>query len=113
MIALSIATILLQQWISNRAQKEQQKYSTVDGQGASQQKMTMIIMTGMFAVFSFMYSSAFAIYLIVSNVFSLVSMLIINKAVDTAAEKAELKAMQEKYNKRFPGAKTDDKKKNK
>ena len=113
LIALSILTILLQQWVSNRAQKEQQKYSTVDGQGASQQKMTMIIMTGMFAVFSFMYSSAFAIYLIVSNVFSLASTIIINKAVDVAAEKAELKAMQAKYNKRFPGAKQDGENKKK
>ena len=113
LIALSIGTILLQQWVSNRAQKEQQKYSTVDGQGASQQKMTMIIMTGMFAVFSFMYSSAFAIYLIVSNVFSLASTLIINKAVDVAAEKAELKAMQEKYNKRVPGARNNGENKKK
>jgi hypothetical protein len=107
LIVLSIATIILQQLISMRSQKAQNKYSTVDGQGASQQKMTMIIMTGMFAVFSFMYSSAFAIYLIVSNVFSLASTLIINKAVDVAAEKAELKAMQEKYNKRFPGARNN------
>ncbi|MBO4940516.1 MAG: membrane protein insertase YidC [Clostridia bacterium] len=116
LIALSIATILLQQWISNRAQKEQQKYSTVDGQGAQQQKMTMIIMTGMFAVFSFMYSSAFSIYLIVSNVFSLISTVVINKLVDNAAEKAEAKALQEKHNQRFPGRRkteTDTKKKNK
>lgn len=105
LIALSIGTILLQQWVSNRAQKEQQKYSTVDGQGAQQQKMTMIIMTGMFAVFSFMYSSAFSIYLIVSNLFSLLSTLVINKCVDNAAEKAELKALQEKHNQRFPGRK--------
>ena len=82
LIALSIGTILLQQFVMQRSQKAQSKYSSVDGQAASQQKMTMIIMTGMFAIFSFMYSSAFSIYMITSNIFSLLSTLIINKFVD-------------------------------
>ncbi len=102
LIVLSIGTILLQQVIMQRSQKEQQQYSSVDGQGASQQKMMMITMTIMFGVFSFLYSSAFSIYMIVSNVFSLVSTLIINKFVDMAEEKKEQKALQEKYNKRLP-----------
>ena len=88
LIALSIATILLQQFIMQRSQKAQSKYSSVDGQAASQQKMTMIIMTGMFAIFSFMYSSAFSIYMITSNVFSMLSTLIINKFVDMKMAKA-------------------------
>lgn len=92
LIALSIGTILLQQFVSMRSQKEQNKYSTVDGQGGGQQKMTMIIMTGMFAVFSFMYSSAFAIYLVVSNLFSLLSTVVINKLVDVALERKAAKA---------------------
>lgn len=87
MILLSIGTILLQQFLSMRSQKEQNKYSSVDGQSGSQQKMMMIIMTVMFAIFSFMYSSAFAIYLVVSNLFSLFSMLFINKMVDVAADR--------------------------
>ncbi len=111
LIALSIGTILLQQFVSMRSQKEQQKYSSVDGQGAQQQKMTMIIMTGMFAIFSFMYSSAFSIYMITSNLFSLVSTLVINKAVDIAQEKKEEKAFREKHERRLPGKKTDNDKK--
>jgi YidC/Oxa1 family membrane protein insertase len=103
LILLSIGTILLQQWVSNRAQKEQQQFSTVDGQGASQQKTMMIVMTGMFAVFSFMYSSAFSIYMITSNIFSLISMLVINKLVDTVENKKDAQREQEKYNQRFPG----------
>ena len=103
LVALSIGTILLQQFVSMRAQKEQQKYSTVDGQAGSQQKMTMVIMTGMFAIFSFMYSSAFSIYLITSNVFSLISTLVINKMVDASENKKAERAMQEKHNQRFPG----------
>ena len=87
LIALSIGTILLQQVITMRSQKEQQQFSTVDGQGASQQKMMLFMMTGMFAIFSFMYSSAFSIYMITSNLFSLASTLIINKFVDSKLEK--------------------------
>ena len=119
LILLSIGTILLQQWISMAGQKEQQKYSSVDGQGAAQQKMTMVIMTGMFAIFAFMYSSAFSIYMIMSNVLSLISTLIINKLVDISEHKKEEKALVEKYNKRFAGrapstsnVKTDGKNKN-
>ncbi len=89
LIALSIGTILLQQFVMQRSQKEQQKYSSVDGSAGSQQKMTMIIMTGMFAIFSFMYSSAFSIYMITSNVFSMLSTFIINLFVDRKAEKKE------------------------
>ena len=87
LIALSIGTILLQQFVTMRSQKEQQQFSTVDGQGASQQKMMIVMMTGMFAIFSFMYSSAFSIYMITSNIFSLLSTLIINKVVDMKLDK--------------------------
>jgi hypothetical protein len=97
LIVLSIGTILLQQFVTMRSQKEQQKFSTVDGQGAGQQKMMMIIMTGMFAIFSFMYSSAFAIYLTVSNVFSMGSTFIINKFVDKKMSKKEAELNEARY----------------
>ena len=115
LILLSIGTILLQQWISMRGQKEQMQYSSVDGQGASQQKITMITMTVMFAIFSFMYSAAFSIYMIMSNLLSLASTLIINKLVDKKMEKLEQEQLQAKYNKRFPGRKYEgsEKKENK
>ncbi|MBQ8658161.1 MAG: YidC/Oxa1 family membrane protein insertase [Clostridia bacterium] len=109
LIVLSIGTILLQQWISMRSQKEQNQFSSVDGQGASQQKMTMIIMTVMFAIFSFMYSAAFSIYMIVGNLWSLAETVSINKIVDVVEAKKEEKAMQAKYNKRFPGRAAEDK----
>jgi membrane protein insertase Oxa1/YidC/SpoIIIJ len=96
LIALSIGTILLQQFLSMRSQKEQQKYSSVDGQGAGQQKMMLVMMTGMFAIFSFMYSSAFSTYLIVSNLFSMASMFIINKCVDAKDKKAQTEKEMEK-----------------
>ncbi|MBQ8295780.1 MAG: YidC/Oxa1 family membrane protein insertase [Clostridia bacterium] len=101
LILLSIGTILLQQFISMRSQKEQQKFSTVDGQGASQQKMMMIIMTGMFAIFSFMYSSAFSIYMITSNLFSMLSTVVINKLVDRSEYKKEKEEIVKRHDQRL------------
>ena len=95
--------ILLQQFVSMRSQKEQTKYSSVDGQAASTQKITLVIMTVMFAVFSFMYSAAFSIYMVTSNILSLIMTIVINKAVDVAMRKKEERELQEQYNKRFPG----------
>ncbi len=89
LIVLSIGTILLQQFVMMRSQKDQQKFATVDGQGAGQQKIMMVVMTAMFAIFSFMYSSAFSIYMITSNLFSMISTLVINKFVDLAAAKED------------------------
>jgi membrane protein insertase Oxa1/YidC/SpoIIIJ len=67
----------------------------------------------MFAFFSFQYSSAFAIYMITSNLFSLLNTIVINKVVAVSLKKKEEKALQEKYNQRFPGRKLekDEKKK--
>ena len=115
LIALSIGTILLQQFISMRSQKEQNKFSSVDGQGAANQKMMLIVMTVMFGIFSFMYSSAFSIYMIMSNVLSLIMTLVINKIVDVVFEKREAAALQAKYDKRFPNRRqsTEDKNKKK
>lgn len=103
LIVLSIGTILLQQFITMRSQKEQQKFSSADGTGAANQKMMMVVMTVMFAIFSFMYSAAFSIYMVTSNVVSMIMTLIINKAVTVAMTKQEEKKLQQKYDNRFPG----------
>ena len=107
LIILSIGTILLQQFISMRSQKAQNKYSSVDGQQAATQKTTMIIMTVMFGIFSFLYSAAFSIYMVISSVFSLLSTMLINKIVDVAMSKQEEKAMQARLNRTAPGKKSE------
>ena len=56
----------------------------------------MVIMTIMFGVFSFMYSAAFSIYMIMSNVLSLLSTLIINFFVDKNKDK---KTKEQEYKK--------------
>ena len=109
MIVLSIGTIVLQQIVSMRSQKEQNKYSSVDGQGATQQKTMLFVMTAMFGIFSFMYSAAFSIYLVVSNITSLLSTVLINKFVDKAWAKKEEEALKAKYSKRYQ--RTNDQKK--
>ncbi len=113
LIVLSIGTILLQQFVMMRSQKAQNQFSSVDGQGASQQKMMMIMMTVMFGIFSFMYSAAFSIYMVISNIFSLVSTLVINKAVDAYLEKKEEREAQMQYDKRFRGTARKQDKENK
>ena len=107
-ILLSIGTILLQQFITMRSQKAQNQFSSVDGQQAQTQKMTMIIMTVMFGIFSFMYSTAFSIYMVTSSLFSLLSTMVINKLVDNSMSKAEAAAMKAKYNRTLPGQKNTE-----
>ncbi len=108
LIALSIGTILLQQIITIRSQKAQNKYSSVDGQQAATQKTTMIIMTVMFGIFAFMYSAAFSIYMVISSVFSLFSTMLINKIVDVVMNKKEEQAMQARMNRTAPGKKNNE-----
>lgn len=77
---------------------------TANGQGAKTQKVMMIIMPIIFGVFSFMYSAAFSIYMVVSNIFGIVSTLLINFFIDRKFKKIEEQEIQEKYNKRIPQA---------
>ncbi|MBR2903143.1 MAG: YidC/Oxa1 family membrane protein insertase [Clostridia bacterium] len=105
LILLSIGTILLQQFITMRAQKAQNQYSSVDGQGGKQQKIMLITMTLMFGFFAFMYSSAFSIYMVTSNIISLLSTLLINKIVDVVLSKQEEKKYQEKHSFKRPAQK--------
>lgn len=89
LIVLSIGLMLLQQWISMRANKSVNDLGTVDGSGAKTNKMLMIMMPIMYGIFSFFYSAAFSIYMITNTAYSLVTMLIINKCVDVWFKKKE------------------------
>ena len=89
LIVLSIGLMLLQQWISMRANKSVNELGTVDGSGARTNKMMMIMMPIIYGIFSFFYSASFSIYMITNTVFSLITMLIINKCVDVWFKKKE------------------------
>lgn len=87
LIVLAIGFMFLQQFISMRAQKAANELSSVDGQAAATNKMMMVMMPIIFGIFSFFYSAAFSIYMIVNTVYSLISTLIINKVVSVRFEK--------------------------
>ena len=79
---LSAGISLLMQLTMNKSQKAQLELQTVDGQGAQNQKMMMWMMPIMMAVFSFIYTSAFSIYIIISSLFSIGTTFAINAIVD-------------------------------
>lgn len=81
LIILAIGLMFLQQFIMMRSQKAANELSTVDGQAATTNKMMMVIMPIVFGIVSFLYSAAFSLYMIVNTTYSLISTLIINKAV--------------------------------
>jgi membrane protein insertase Oxa1/YidC/SpoIIIJ len=55
---------------------------TVDGQGAQSQKMMTYMMPIMMAVFAFMYTAAFCIYIVLSSVISIGTTFMINGIID-------------------------------
>ena len=105
LIVISIGTMFLSQLIISKSQKAQNELQTADGRGQKTQKIMMIVLPIMFGIFSFFYSAAFSIYMITSNVFSILSTVLINLVIDKKFKKLEELEIQEKYNKRIPQAK--------
>ncbi len=97
LIILSIGLMLLQQWISMRANKSVNELSTVDGSGAKTNKWMMIMMPIIYGIFSFFYSASFSLYMITNTVYGIVTMLIINKCVDVWFKKKEEKGELDAY----------------
>ncbi|MDY6368030.1 MAG: YidC/Oxa1 family membrane protein insertase [Clostridia bacterium] len=82
LVALTALSSLLMQLVMGKSQKAQMELQTVDGQGAQTQKMMMWMMPIMMAVFAFMYTAAFSLYIIISSVLSLLTTLLINYIAD-------------------------------
>lgn len=89
LIILSIGLMLLQQFISMRANKSVNELSTVDGSGSRTNKWMLILMPVIYGIFSFFYSASFSLYMITNTLYGLVTMLIINKCVDVWFKKKE------------------------
>ena len=102
LIVISIGTMFLSQFIISKSQKAQNELQTADGRGQKTQKVMLIVMPIVFGIFSFFYSAAFSIYMIVSNIFSILSTLGINFFIDRKFAKIEEQEILEKYNKRIP-----------
>ena len=87
LVVLTAGVSLLMQIILSKSQKAQMELQTVDGQGAQTQKIMTVMMPVMMAIFAFMYTSAFSIYIILSSVMSMLTTISINKIVDTKFKK--------------------------
>ena len=95
LIILSIGLMVLSQFVMMRSQKESSQYQTVDGQGAKTQKIMLVMMPLIYAIFAFMYSAAFTIYMLISSLFSLLVTLLSNLVLGRIFNKKEEKAVIE------------------
>lgn len=113
LIALSIVLMLVQQWIAMKMNKSTNDLTTVDGSGARTSKYMMIFMPIVYGIFAFMYSASFSLYMITNTIYSIITTLIINFALNAwfkkkeaaggfelPAEKKARKAAQKAKNKR-------------
>ena len=82
LVAISIIITFLSQFIMMKANKDQMELQSVDGQGAATQKMMLWLMPIMMAVFAFIYTAAFSLYIITSTILSILTNIGINKIVD-------------------------------
>ena len=78
---------LLSQIIMTKSNKAQMELQTVDGQGAQSQKVMTIMMPIMMAIFAFMYTAAFSIYIIISSVIGIFTTILINFITDKQLKK--------------------------
>ena len=95
LIILSIALMVVSQLVMMKSQKESNKYQTADGQGAKTQKIMLIVMPLIYAIFAFMYSAAFTIYMTISSLVSLCVTLLSNLVIGHVFKKKEAQQAEE------------------
>lgn len=97
LIVLAIGMMFLSQFVSTRMQKGMNDLGTVDGRGKSTNKWMMILMPVIYGIFSFFYSAGFSIYMITNTTYSLVTSLIVNKAINVKFKKMEERQELDRY----------------
>ncbi len=108
LIILSIGMMVLSQFLTMRSQKASNQYQTVDGQGAVTQKVMLVMMPLIYAVFAFLYSAAFSIYMTFSSVIALAVTLISNFALGRVFKKKEEQKIKETYGRKLAWMKDED-----
>ena len=83
-----------------KSQKESNQYQTADGQGVKTQKIMLIVMPIIYAVFAFMYSAAFSLYMTISSIISLCVTLLSNLIIGHVFKKKEEARMVEERNRK-------------
>ena len=89
LIFLSIALMVVSQLVMMKSSKETNQYQTVDGQGARTQKIMLVVMPLIYAIFAFMYSAAFSIHMTISSFVSLCVTLLSNLIMGRIFNKKE------------------------
>lgn len=102
LIVLSIGFMLLSQIVAMKSNKTANQYQTVDGQGASTQKVMLVVMPLIYAFFSFSYSAAFSIYMTMSSVVVIIVTLLTNLILGRIFKKKEEKAFVEEHTRKLP-----------
>ena len=97
LIVVAIGMMFLSQFFMMRMQKDMNELGTVDGSGQRTNKWMLILMPIIYGVFSFFYSAAFSIYMITNTLYSFVTTLIVNKALDVKFRKLEERQELDKY----------------
>ena len=109
LVILTAGVSLAMQLVTNKSQKAQMELQTVDGQGAQTQKIMKWMMPIMMAVFAFMYTSAFSIYIILSSLISMGTTVGINFIVDRKFKKQKQQGNDGKTRKRIYTPKEEEK----
>ncbi len=110
LVALTALSSLVMQIVMGKAQKAQMELQTVDGQGMQTQKIMKWMMPIMMAVFAFMYTAAFSLYIIVSSIISIGTTYGINFIVDRKFKKEQENQPKQKIRGRVYTPKQEEKK---
>ncbi len=113
LIILSIGLMVLSQFLSMRSSKESSKYQSVDGQGLKTQKIMLVIMPIMYAIFAFLYSAAFSVYMCMSSIIAILVTVLSNLILGKIFKKKEEEMIKEKYTRVVPWKKQEEDKKGK
>ncbi len=111
LIVLSIGFMLLSQIVAMKSNKESNKYQTVDGQGATTQKVMLVVMPLIYALFAFQYSAAFSIYMTMSSVVGIIVTLLCNFILGRIFKKKEEAENAAVYERKLPWMKDAEEKK--
>lgn len=94
---MSIGLSFFSMWISQRMERKNRKGETVQAQNqqqAAQNKTMMIIMPLMMAYFGFIYTGAFAIYMVVNYLLSILTTITLRYPVEKLVQKQLVKEEQ-------------------
>ena len=97
LIVRAIGMMFLSQCVTMRMQKGMNELGTVDGSGKRTNKWLLILMPIIYGIFSFFYSAAFSIYMVVNTTYSFLTTIIVNKALDRKFKKLEERQELDRY----------------